>query len=148
MASVFSLPISASLTIPTTLSSVVSFCQPTYPKAPPTVAVLRAVPAPFNVCCGCSTALPVVSTVAAAPLPIHLAAFVPSFNNDAQLIVLFFHLWSNIFTYAFPSLKCRSADIIYISLYRLTVCNLIPNIPHRGVFDSSCKSYKLLVHDF
>ena len=34
--------------------------------------------------------IPVVSTVAAAPLPIHLAALVPSFNNDAQLIVLLF----------------------------------------------------------
>ena len=83
MALVASSPMTASLTIRTTLLSVVSFSQPTYPTPAPTVAVFNALPAPFNVFDGCSTAPPTALPVAPTALP-------PVFNNELQIFFCFY----------------------------------------------------------
>ena len=94
MAFVADSPITASLTILATLLSEVSFSQPTYPTAAPTVAVFTAWPAPRKVCEGCSIAWPALLPAAVTAWSLFFAAvtmaFLPAFNIASHPISSFF----------------------------------------------------------
>ncbi|EJX10672.1 hypothetical protein EVA_00713 [gut metagenome] len=144
MALVVSSPMTASLTMRTTLLSVVSFSQPTYPAAAPTVAVFNALPAPRKVCDGCNTAPPTALPVAPAALP-------PVFNNELQNPISFcFYilvmLKSAGLSASFPPFHGRPGYLCFVGFGLFSFRDFCPHVTHRGVFHRHGQPSQLFVH--